>query len=682
MKKYALKTTSAIHRAIDYQRYLNEEQWAVVSAGSGPLLVIAGAGSGKTRTLTYRVARLMELGVPPERILLLTFTNRAAREMIHRVELLVKQDVQKIWGGTFHHVANLILRRHAQRLGYDNNYTILDREDSKDLLESCVEEVGIDLRERRFPKGDVLATVLSLSANTLRPVSEIVSARFSYLEELLSQIERVAERYREKKQRSNLMDYDDLLGNVKRLLADSEEVRQSYSRRFQHVLVDEYQDTNKIQADLVDLIGEHHRNVMVVGDDSQSIYSFRGANFANIMEFPQRYPDARLFRLETNYRSTPEILHLANLSIAHNQRQYPKVLRAHRRSTMSSASGEEVFGRKPAVIGLDDVLEQASFVAQRILEVRDEGIPLDEIAVLYRSHYHSMELQMELTRRGIPFTISSGLRFFEQRHVKDVIALMKVVVNPRDEIGWKRAVKLLPRIGSVTANRLWKAVSASPDPVRDLVQHAFDALVPRQASGPWQDFVTLIDLMKEPELLREPQEMIRLILKFGYQQYLQTRFDNYEARLEDLTQLGNYAARFESTESFLSDLALLGTVEAEDVIMGPEDDERVRLTTVHQAKGLEWGAVFLIWLADGRFPAARALRDPEGEEEERRLFYVAVTRAKDQLYLCYPLLVRDNRYHATLNKPSRFLQEIDESSYERWLVEAALPEGSGACEAD
>jgi len=653
MKRYKLKPTAAIHYAIDYEKHLNPEQLAVVMAERGPLLVIAGAGSGKTRTLTYRVARLIESGTDPSRILLLTFTNKAAREMLHRVELLIKQDIKKIWGGTFHHVANLMLRRHAKLLGYRDSYTILDREDAKDLLDSCVEEIGIDITARRFPKGNVLLEIKSLAVNTPKPLAVILQDRVPFFGELLPDIEKVLSRYGEKKRKNQLMDYDDLLVNALVLLRQFPEVRDSYTHRFLHILVDEYQDTNKIQADFVDLLAAYHRNLMVVGDDCQSIYSFRGANFANIMNFPERYPDVQLFRLETNYRSTPEILSLANSSIRYNQRQYQKTLRAISRP-----------GPKPVLVALNDISQQAAFIAQHLLELRDEGLALDDICVLYRSHYQSMELQMELMRRGIPFKLISGLRFFEQRHVKDVLAIMRIVVNPTDELAWKRAVKLLPKTGNVTANRIWNALSSANQPLQFALSSAAEPLVPPAARIFWKTFTKLLQMLSEPAILRDPATMIQMILtEGGYQEYLETHFENPEMRAEDLHQLANYASQFANAQQFLSDLALLGTVEAQDIVMGGPEDEKVHLSTLHQAKGLEWRAVFLIWLAEGGFPAPRALREPGGEEEERRLFYVGVTRAKDQLYLTYPLMVR-----TTIHKPSRFVQELDSVTYEAWAI--------------
>ncbi|MFL6596100.1 MAG: ATP-dependent helicase, partial [Chthoniobacterales bacterium] len=409
---------------INYAAELNEQQLAAVTAPPGPLLVIAGAGSGKTRTLTYRVAYLLENGVDPRNILLLTFTNKAARQMTDRVVNLLPVDASGLWGGTFHSIGNRMLRRHGSVLGYSSAFTILDREDQKDLINTVVASSGIDPKEIRFPKGDVLAEIFSFVVNTEHSMEEMLAEKFPYFLPLIAQIRDVHDRYERKKKATNSLDFDDLLEKTLRMLKEHAEVADFYQRKFQFILVDEYQDTNKLQADLIDTLAAQHRNVMVVGDDAQSIYSWRGANFKNILEFPKRYPDAQVFKIELNYRSVPEILEVANAAIAPNVEQFKKELAATRES-------KEL---KPAVVALNDGSEQAAFVAQRILELRDEGIELNDIAVLYRSHYHAVELQLELSRRGIPYQITSGVRFFEQAHIKDVAAFIRFVANPRDEV--------------------------------------------------------------------------------------------------------------------------------------------------------------------------------------------------------------------------------------------------------
>src|ERR1044071_3238831 len=456
VRRYVLKQPvkpAKVYR-VKYEDELNQEQLDVVMAGDGPLLVIAGAGSGKTRALTYRVSRLIEDGMDPSDILLVTFTNKAAREMLSRVEQLVTIDTRRIWGGTFHSIGNRLLRRHAEPLVYRSGFTILDDEDSKEMMESAVSSLGIKTLEKRFPKGDVLLDIYSFLINTRTPLALHLEQNYPHFALYQEEMVNVFRRYKERKREANAMDFDDLLVNWKLLLDERDEIAEPLKRRFRFILVDEYQDTNKLQADVVDSMASVRRNVMVVGDDAQSIYSFRGASFENILTFPLRFPDASIHKLETNYRSTRQILTLANRSIENNRFQFRKELQAVR--------GD---GPEPAGVGVDDVFEQAAFVAQRILELRDEGEHLADIAVLYRSHYQSLELQMELSRRLIPYEIRSGVRFFEQAHIKDVLAYLKIVTNTRDELSWKRTLKLYPKIGEKTAAEVWGRISEAVNPL-------------------------------------------------------------------------------------------------------------------------------------------------------------------------------------------------------------------------
>ena len=384
--------------------------------------------------------------------MLLTFTNKAARQMLDRVANLLPVDASGLWGGTFHSIGNRMLRRHGSVLGYSSGFTILDREDQRDLIATVVSSSGIDPKEIRFPKADVLADLFSFTVNTERPMDEMLAEKFPYFLPLLEQIKGVHAGYEKKKKATNSMDFDDLLEKTLRMLKEHPEVAGFYRRQFQFILVDEYQDTNKIQADFIDTLASEHRNLMVVGDDAQSIYSWRGANFKNILAFPERYPDAQVFKIELNYRSVPEVLAVANAAIAPNVEQFKKELSATR-------EGKDL---KPALVALQHGGEQAQFIAQRILELRDEGVELDEIAVLYRAHYHAVELQLELSRRGIPYQITSGVRFFEQAHIKDVAAFIRFVANPRDEVAFKRMVKLLPGVGNKSADNFWRALGSGP----------------------------------------------------------------------------------------------------------------------------------------------------------------------------------------------------------------------------
>ena len=668
MKRYVIKRGAepGPDRFARYRAELNEEQFAVATANPGAALVVAGAGSGKTRAITYRVAFLIEQGVTPSRIMLATFTNRAAKEMLRRVEQLSSGgDVRRVWGGTFHRIANLVLRRHGTALGFQPNFSILDSEDANDFLAVCIEEAGIDTKARRFPKASVILDIISFANNTDKPISDVIARRHPQFESWSPAIARVEAIFAENKAGRNVMDYDDLLLNWKRLLLEKPEIAELYADQFQHILVDEYQDTNKLQAEIIDLLAVKHRNVMVVGDDAQSIFAWRGAEFTNIYEFPKRYPEAVIYKLETNYRSTPEILALANVSIACNRKQFPKNLRPARDSK----------GLPPALVPCRDADQQAAFVASRILELRDEGVPLSEMAVLYRSHYHSLELQLELTRRAIPYRIRSGVRFFEQAHIKDVVSYLRLITNPRDEMAWKRVLMLIPQVGPSTANRIWERIAFAADPLALVRRDDFQA-APKRGSG-WRDFLSLIEALIQDEVRSNPGLQIETILIRGYEQHLSDTYENADARLEDLRQLAQYATRYKTTEDFLSELALLSTerygapkpLSGEDVVMGSDEDETLTLTSVHQAKGLEWPVVFVIWAADGKFPSPRSLRDMEGEEEERRLWYVALTRAADQLYVSYPLMVTDYTNQTVVQRPSRFVIEVPRELYDIWSLE-------------
>jgi DNA helicase-2/ATP-dependent DNA helicase PcrA len=682
---------------IDYERELNEQQFAAVTAPPGPALVIAGAGSGKTRTLTYRVAYLLEQGIPPERILLLTFTNKAAREMMRRVADLLGQELAALWGGTFHSVGNRILRQHAPLLGYQRDFSILDREDAKHLITTCVAEADIDTKATRFPKAEVLGDIFSLAVNTQKPIEQILGEEYDYFAHLAPGIAQVQRRYAERKRATNAMDFDDLLVLWLRLLQEQADVREHYQRRFQFVLVDEYQDTNKLQSDVIDLLAARHHNLMVVGDDAQSIYGWRGANFQNILKFPERYPETKVYKIETNYRSTPEILHVANAAITANVNQFAKALAPARKS-----------GLQPGLVVCGDAAQQAAFIAQRVLELREEGAALEKMAVLYRSHFHALELQLELTRRNIPFSITSGIRFFEQAHIKDVTAYLKLVANPRDELSFKRIVQLLPGIGGKGAAKLWQMFRAgggniehrtpnteprsksevrspkseeqtrhTPHATRSPLATALQKLasaVPKKATTAWAQLAATLAQLEADDVRGDASAMIRLVIEAGYEDHLKESYANYRSRLEDLQQLAVFAEQFEDLNDFLTQLALLTNVEAEDDQPASRDTERLRLSTIHQAKGLEFDVVFVIMLCDGLFPSARSLETSGGEEEERRLMYVAITRARNELYLSYPLIRATRGLEGDfMQKPSRFLNEIPRDLLEEWRLQTFSP---------
>jgi DNA helicase-2/ATP-dependent DNA helicase PcrA len=602
--------------------------------------------------------------------------------MLDRVANLLPNDMTGLWGGTFHSVGNRILRRHAETAGFAPGFSIMDREDQQDMLDAVMATLGINPKERRFPKGEVLADVFSFAVNTARPINDVLVERYPHFLQLAEQIVEAQKKYEVRKRASNCLDFDDLLEKTVRLLRENAEVAERYQRQFQFILVDEYQDTNRIQAEFIDLLGARHQNIMVVGDDAQSIYSWRGANFKNILDFPRRYPRAQIHKIETNYRSVPEILEVANAAIAANVNQFKKELVSVRKAAP----------QKPGLVPLGDSNQQAAFVAQRILELHDEGVALDEMAVLYRAHYHSMELQMEFTRRGIPFEITSGLRFFEQAHIKDVAAFLKFVVNPRDEVAFKRMVRLLPGIGARSAEQLWtelawaleRILPAPPPPSTEATQGAppmagginfrellIQLKVPSKTQKAWQQLAHTLEEMAPGGKPNPPAEMIASVMEAIYDDYSKAEFANYDQRREDLNTLASFARQYQSAADFLDQLALLTSLDNE-MTATSEETELVTLSSVHQAKGLEWKIVFIIWMADGMFPSSRSLESNDAIEEERRLFYVAITRAKDELYLTFPRLRLGAGYGEMLQRPSRFLAEIPGELLEVWQISGAF----------
>ncbi|MFZ2147132.1 MAG: UvrD-helicase domain-containing protein [Sedimentisphaerales bacterium] len=657
-RKFTLKSRTAADE-INFAADLNEEQLAVATAPGGPMLVMAGAGSGKTQALTYRLAWLVHNGVEPSRIMLVTFTNRAAREMLSRVEVLLRQKTKDIWGGTFHHIANRLLRQHGKKLAISPDFTILDREDSRDLIASCVQEAGVDIHKRRFPRKSVLSAISSFVQNTLEPLDAVLSKRYPMFIREAAEIEKVLVLYTTMKMERQLLDFDDLLSFWLRLLNENEKVRNALANQFLYILVDEYQDTNAIQGAIVDLLASKHRNITVVGDDSQSIYSFRGASFKNIITFKERYPDVKEYRLETNYRSVPEILSLASASIEHNKHRLPKQLRAKRPS-----------GLKPAIVPTQDHFVQTQFIAEYVLNLLDEGRNLNDIAVLYRSHWHSLEIQLEFQRRNIPFNVRGGLRFFEQAHMKDVLCYMRILQNPHDELAWLRLLKMLPRVGNVLSGKMWHHISQVDDAMKLACESDTAGLLPAGARPFYMDFVKLI---QELARLKSPAEVIDKVLDRSYDDYLVSHYDVAELRRQDIRALANFAAQYNTVEAFLADVALTGEFSGETVVTGPVEQEFVILSTVHQAKGLEWPVVFIPWLADGRFPTDLAINTQEDVEEERRVFHVAVTRAKDELYLVVPQFYRNRSRSLVIMKPSRFLTEIGQDLTEHMELQEDLP---------
>jgi DNA helicase-2/ATP-dependent DNA helicase PcrA len=644
-------------------RELNPAQRAAVTAPDGFNLVLAGPGSGKTRVITYRVAFLIARGVPADSVLLVTFTRRAAREMIARLETLVGARATQVCAGTFHHIGNRLVRKWAGLLGYAPNFTILDSEDQRDLIGLAMEEAGMVGSGKYAPKPAMVAGLISLAYNRRRPLAELVVERLPGQADWVPRIEQAAQVYARRKREHNCVDYDDLLCLWGRLLEEFPEVRAAQGRIFQHLLVDELQDTNAAQIALVETIARAGPgNLTAVGDDAQSIYRFRGAEYANILEFQKRNPEARVFPLDVNYRSTPEIVAFTNASIVHNRAGLPK--------TMTSARGG---GPLPLVVPAADVYEEAEFLCQQILDNVDQGTGLSQMAVLYRNHFDSVILQAELSQRRIPYTVRGGLRFFEQAHIKDVLGYLRLIVNPRDELAWRRVLQLLPGIGQAKSGALWNHLAASTDPLVEVTTATTMARVPHKSKGPFAAFVADLRRIQETDPANHPADAIGAVLRGGYPEVVRNLYERPDERIQDIQQLGVLAARYESLEKLVADLLLAGEVQGMDALSDAEDRESLVLSTIHQAKGLEWSRVFVPRLIEDGFPSARALSEPGGDEEERRIFYVAVTRAMDELTLTYPLTTqRGGRGPVVVTTPSRFLTEVDEALYEKAVLETDL----------
>jgi DNA helicase-2/ATP-dependent DNA helicase PcrA len=605
---------------IDYERALNPEQYAAVTTIEGPVLIVAGAGSGKTRVITYRVAYLVESGAPPERIVLLTFTRRAAGEMLDRAQALTGRDCRRVQGGTFHSFAHLLLRRHARHVGLEPNFVIMDQADSEDAVKLVRDELGLGEGERRFPNKRTVFSVISKARNKQASVADIVLEEYPQFESEIEGLEAIAKGYARLKQERNLLDFDDLLERLRDLLAS--DFGRALAGQYLHVMADEYQDTNRVQAEIVRLLARVHGNVCVVGDDAQCIYSWRGSDFENILRFEEQFPGTRVIKLERNYRSTQPILDVANRVMARAQRAYTKVLRAEQ-------PGDEL----PWFVELDDPRTQADFIATRVLELREEGVPLREIAVLVRAVWHLRELELELGRRNIPYVVYGGVRFTEAAHIKDLLAYLRVAVTPRDDISWKRILELLRGVGAKTSKRMIAALLAAENPWELLGSRKLRP--PKAAAEPLRRMARLLGAIAAED--PAPAEALEAIRDF-YAPILRERFDDYPRRESELAQLLSMAAGYHSSQSLLADIALEPNRDRYRDRRGNPDPERdfLVLSTIHSAKGLEFHAVFVPHLVEGIFPAIRTHSTPEEIEEERRLLYVAITRAKRELCLSLP----------------------------------------------
>ena len=632
---------------MNFKEALNAEQYAAVTAPDGPALVVAAAGTGKTRTLIYRLAWLVtERGVEPWEVLLLTFTNKAASEMLSRAEELVQRRFNSGFSGTFHSFANRLLRQHADRVGFGKDFSILDADDAKKLMRNCADELGMD--KKMFPKPDVLLSLFGVVSGRQGDLRAAVEERFEHAEVEVADILKVQALYTEKKRTTNTMDFDDLLIYAHALLSEHADVRAFYQDAFRHVLVDEYQDTNVLQAAMVRQLVSGHGNLMVVGDDFQSIYSWRGADFRNFLDFAGAYEGAATYKLQTNYRSTPQILETANAVIAGNPEQFQKELRAVRGA-----------GQEPRLARMRDGSSQARFIIEEVRRLAREGVRASECCVLYRSHFHAMELQMELAREQVPYVVTSGVRFFEQAHIKDCCSVLRLIANPADGLAFSRLVELFPKVGAKTAQKIFAKLGGRANVLHGETLEQLGSLLPAAAQESWQAIKPIFVAYREEKLEEDPGEVIFRFNKAFYGAYMAETFENHRFRGEDVEGLIDFTVKFESVENFLAEVALLTNLDTDAAAKAEQtaDEHILRLSTVHQAKGLEWKAVFVLFVNEEMFPSKKTVEE-QGDSEERRLFYVAVTRAEDHLYLCAPMVRRQRDGGIQFLDPSRFIEEI------------------------
>ena len=656
---YILKnfTSPVINNSgLDYRKELNDAQYQAAAAMDGPLLIIAGAGTGKTRTLVYRVAHLIDRGIDPRSILLLTFTRRAADEMLRRASLLIDGRCNQVAGGTFHSFANLVLRHYGRHLGLAPSFTIMDRSDSEDVIQLIRSDMGLNIKEKRFPRKQTVAEIFSMTHNKQSRLNDLLELEYPHLIDVNFELSELYRRYVDYKTTKSLLDYDDLLLKLRDLLAGHAEVRQRLSDNYRYIMVDEYQDTNHLQDKIVRLLATTHENVAVVGDDAQSIYSFRGANFRNIMDFPKQFPSARIIKLEENYRSTQPILNLTNEIIQRAKEGYEKRL-----FTRKSV------GTRPKLVQAGSEQMQSQFVRQKILELREEGVPLWDIAVLFRSSFHSFDLEIELARHNIPFVKRGGFQFMETAHVKDLLAHMRILANPQDAISWTRVLLLLEGIGPGASQKIVKWLLEGT--------HAVERLRAYPAKGKIAHGLrTLAQVLDEAKQAELPSEQAQYLMQYYVPILKQNYPDDHPKRLRDMEHFQGMTERYRSLERLLSDMALEPPNDSIGGILAVDPDEGpLVLSTIHSAKGLEFHSVFVIWALEGRFPSFYNTSSIEELEEERRLLYVAATRAKQNLFISYPTRVFDKSLRMVLSRPSQFIDGIPPRLLE---PVALMPEGS------
>ncbi|MDR3609831.1 MAG: ATP-dependent helicase [Ignavibacteriaceae bacterium] len=660
-KKYTLKRIgvtgfdkSVVNEArfvINYRNELNPAQFEAASAVEGAYLIIAGAGTGKTRTLVYRVARLVEIGYDPKSILLLTFTRKASNEMMNRASVLLDNRCSKINGGTFHSFANLILRKYANAAGLDSSFTILDQGDTEDVINLIRTQTGFVSKGKRFPNKQTLNKLYSLNVNTGRSVESITEENYPHFMEQLDRILYIQKIFVDYKRKNNLLDYDDLLIYLRKFLIEFSPAAKSLLSMIKFVMVDEYQDTNHLQAEIVQALTQLNKNIMVVGDDSQSIYSFRGADFRNIIEFPKLFENVKIVKLEENYRSTQGILNLANNINKAAVEKYTKTLFTRRKG-----------GVLPNIIAATTENFQSKFIVDKLLELHEEGIPLSKIAVLFRSSFHSFDLEIELAKANIPFQKFGGMKFVETAHIKDILAFLRIAANPKDVVSWYRVLLLHEGIGTKTAQRIMDELSiarltikANPDS-----QPAFKDV----------KLYDLFNLLYNIHTSKSfPSEKLQLVLDYYYPIF-KIIYEDYTKRNKDLEIFQNISENYKSLDNLLADMAIEPIIDSVvDIETPSKENEFLTLSTIHSAKGLEWHSVFVIHAVDGFFPSSRSAETIELLEEERRLMYVAVTRAKQNLFITFPMNLFDRQAGVTLSKPSRFLSELDSEIAEGFLID-------------
>lgn len=649
-KKYVLKKREVIKTdyKVDYATDLNQAQLEAVTSKEGAILVIAGAGSGKTKTLTYRVARLIEDGIKPENILLLTFTKKAAAEMLTRATLVLDNRCEKVAGGTFHSFANIILRKYSKLLKLKNNFTILDKTDCEDIINHIVGQL-YPKKEKRFPKKSTILEIYSKSVNKETPTKQIIEEEFPQFAHCEDKIIEIHKAYVGYKRENSVLDYDDLLLYLKLLLENNDGLRKTLSNQYQYIMVDEYQDTNTLQADVIKLLASEHNNIMAVGDDAQSIYSFRGANYRNILDFPKLFNDVKIIKLEQNYRSTQNILNLTNTIISRAKEKFTKNLFSEIQSPVM-----------PALICAKDTQMEADFICQRILELLDEDISLSDICVLTRNARMSYSLEIELSKRAIPFQKFGGPKFMETAHIKDIVAHLRVIINPDDIISLNRILLLLKGVGAATVNNVIPLIKGQLNPdIKLLPSNKVSSIVP---------MLNTLDKLSHNVTTKKTADIVEEVINY-YRPILKDKYDDFSKREKDLEHLQYLAGQYSNLENFISDMALEPPdASVEGMYKRNSDDEALTISTIHSAKGLEWDSVFIIGAVDGRFPSAYSFNSEDEMDEELRLMYVATTRAKNNLYITYPVDMYDYSMNMVLSKPSRFLDKIPDDILEVWDI--------------